>query len=100
MTILPDWAELVAGCVETFGKGVRITKLRLESVPGYEFVNRRDEIALRGLRRETYEHGMPGFGPPPDDTPQLPTDRKRYRNSVPRETSSNRKHSPAGLTHR
>ena len=79
MTSLPDWADTVAGFVETFGKGVKVTNLRLASVPGFQLgVSVAEGVARVGGYLEAYEHDMPGFGPLIDaDAKALPTGWKR-----------------------
>jgi hypothetical protein len=53
---LPDWAELVAGFVETFGPGVRVNNLRLNTVPGWQLGESIAEMAARrGLDLVTFE---------------------------------------------
>lgn len=58
-----DLVDLIAGFVETFGKGVSVNNLRLDSVPGWQLGESVVEWAARTGQLETYEHGMPGFGP-------------------------------------
>ena len=79
MNALPDWAQTVAGFVDTFGKGVKVTNLRLASVPGWQLgVSVAEGVARVGGYLEAYEHDMPGFGPLIEDTTKaLPAGWKR-----------------------
>lgn len=77
---LPDWAQTVADFRERFGKGVRVSNLRLTSVPGWQLgVSVAEGVARVGGYLEAYEHNMPGFGPLiEDNTKALPTGWKRH----------------------
>jgi hypothetical protein len=85
---MSNWVELVTAFRETFGDGVRVTRLRLAAVPGHELVDLAEERAQARLPwRETYEHNMPGFGPPMEDVvSELPAGWVR-KGDVPRGTS-------------
>lgn len=71
---MEPWVDLVSDAREQFGKGVKVTRLCLQSVPGFEMIDLREERATAHLHRETYEHNMPGFGAeytaPPADLPE------------------------------
>jgi len=77
---MPDWAQIVAGFVEVFGSGVRVTNLRLASAPRWQLgESTAERIARTGGYLETYTHNMPGFGPPVEETTiPLPVGWKRH----------------------
>jgi hypothetical protein len=76
-----DLVELISGFVETFGKGVSVNNLRLDSVPGWQLGESVAEWVKRtGGYLEPYAADMPGFGPllEADTTRALPAGWKRH----------------------